>query len=270
MAQSRRERERELQEIDMYDVLVPELAIPYQERLQSYAVPFLDKHVDTKVPEGRDIRRSILGNTGLIQGQTNFWDNPYQYFHPKTKIDNRMVNTTDIKSYGPTLRGAMSHGNPYSMYVNPNPKNLDKKTDADFRSSELLSHEGIHGGQILYNNRAKQKMIANIIKEGNSTSKNWKPLTKEDQPWGWMPEFSANFLQELTNLGAKTKGEYGGSGFGFDPMETVAYLAGFEGELNKGQTLKDHPVVGPLFAKYPGMYDEYVTSMERIRTHLKK
>lgn len=231
-------REQELREIDQYDIMNPELFYPYVERLEK-AASFLDKHIMSD--KGGDVRRTLLDYSGLAGGETNFWANPYE----STGITSRQAkNLTFDRNYADIwpMKDAVAYtyaNRPYNINFNPGAQQKQ-----EYPTSRLLAHEIGHSKAGLHQMGAQMGMSVGSLR----------------------PNWSEAFWQDLAQLKGKKGAYFGGSGFGEDPEETMAYLIGREGELRKGKTLLDDPESARVFRKHPGSYEEY----SRIRDTLRK
>ena len=234
-------RARQLQEVDMYDVggLIPSISEPYQQRLMELS-KFLDRQIPRNIEGSFDVRKRFLDTSeNLIEGPTNFSQNPYGWFDPQSTLESstprQNLPKSDIRHINPLAEGNVSGDNPYQTFISPR----NQLTS----SSSLLTHEGgIHSSQL-----------------GKGSRLPWSPL------------FTSEFNDELLKLRSNRKSPYYAKyGFGEDFYETMAFLAGREAELPAGKTLKDDPSTAPVFAKFPGMYDEYTRSRDKLRSVYKK
>ena len=235
-------RERELAEIDQYDVLSPDIAISYQKRLQDFS-NYLDVTMTYTTPEDKAVRRRLLNEADVRQGPTNFSANPYDYTLKGTQLRGREWNTETIPPQYRKADAAVNWSNPYVVHINPN-KEYEQK---DYPSSALLGHELIHGKQGVAWRRG-QSDLTNPAYTVNAV-------------------FPSGFVDDLNRL-KKTKyndPRYSGFGSASDPSEMMGYLLGREASLPKGKTLKDDPIFKPLFERNPGAWEEYQKTKQKLR-----
>ena len=243
-------------DLDMsrYDPAIGGLSDAYMQRLMARD-QMVRKHLNTPYTSGAEAvqRRLVMDDpSDIIRQETNFSANPYDWFDPqarllsgvaRTKLPKRAENRMD-----PMSEADVMHSNPYNIYINP--------TARASTPSSLLGHESGHTGQIALYNRI---MMADAAKKPQNLANVWYPL------------FSEDFLRRLTKERENPVSPYQWkSGFGTDPYETMSYLMGREAELPKGQTLMDDPSTSKLFKDYPGMYDEYTRSRDRIKDSWRK
>lgn len=197
-------------------------------------------------------RLAVDDPSDIIRGATNFSANPYDWFDPRARLLSGVARTKLPKSAAnrmdPMSEADVMHSNAYNIYINPAARVST--------TSSLLGHESGHTGQIaLYN----QIMMAEATRKPQNLANVWYPL------------FSEDFLHRLTKERANPVSPYQWKrGFGTDPYETMSYLMGREAELPRGQTLMDDPSTSKLFKDYPGMYDEYTRSRDRIKDAWRK
>ena len=231
-------REAELAEIDRFNDMQQPAFEQYVGRLEN-AQAHIQNKVRQAAPQANLIRHRLLNEANLRQGLSNYWANPTQYISPESYI-----------AYDPRQRQegieAWVHGNnPERIYIRPDP------TDMKYSPTpRLLAHEAAHTRQLALENRdIRQKLTT----------------SRSSTDFGWEPKFSLPFLQRLSQESLQEASPFYGRGFGSNPKETMGYLIGREAELPQGQTLMDDPVSRRLFEGFPGMYDEYVISRDRIR-----
>lgn len=192
-------------------------------------------------------RRLVMDNPmDIIRGETNFSANPYNWYDPQARLRSGVERTKlplgDPMRMNPMSEADVLPSNPYNIYVNP-------KSQLSTPSS-LLGHELGHTGQLVLRNRDTMDREA---KRSPRVENAWSPL------------FSQEFLKRLEQERESPTSPYQWkTGFGVDPYETMSYLMGREAELPRGQTLMDDPSTAKLFKDYPGMYDEYTKSRDRI------
>ena len=233
-------RQRQLQAIDadLSDFLPPDTAYPYHERLIGLG-KFLDKQIPPNIEGSFDVRKRFLETSAnLIEGHTNFSQNPYNWYDPSTTLESAVARQKlpegNIHRINPLAEGNVSGDTPDRIFISP----YNQLTS----SSALPAHEAAHTSQM-----------------GKGSRLPWSPL------------FTNKFNDELLKLRAKrTSPYYLKSGFGEDFYETMAYFISREAELPAGKTLKDDPSTAPLFAKFPGMYEEYTRSRDKIRSVYKQ
>lgn len=229
-------RARQLQEVDMYDVggLVPELSEPYQKRLMELS-NFLDRQIPRNIPGSFEVRKRFLDmSPNLIEGATNFSQSPYSWYDPRSTLESatprQRLPESNPHYINPLAEGNVSGDTPSRIFISP--KNQLSST------SSLISHEATHTSQLGAGSRVP-----------------------------WSPLFTVEFNDELLKLREKrTSPYYKKQGFGENFYESMAYLMGREAELPAGKTLKDDPSTAPVFSKYPGMYNEYTRSRDKIRS----
>ena len=233
-------RQRQLQEVDMYDVggLIPSISEPYQARLAELG-KFLDRQIPRNIEGSYNVRKRFLDTSAnLIEGPTNFSQNPYEWYDPSSTLESNTLRTKlpqrDPRSIDPLSEGTVSGDEPNKIAIGP----YIPLTS----SSSLLAHEASHTSQM-----------------GKGSRLPWSPL------------FSMKFEDELREVSKDRKSPYFWKrGFGEDFYETMAYFMGREAELPAGKTLKDDPSTAPLFAKFPGMYEEYTRSRDKIKSVYKQ
>src|SRR3990167_1585120 len=231
-------RQRQLQEVDMYDVLIPSIAEPYQTRLIELG-KFLDKQIPRNIEGSFDVRKRFLDtSSNLIEGPTNFSQNPYNWYDPSSTLESSTPRTKlperDPRYIEPLAGGTVTGDEPNKIFISPYTQLLS--------SSSLLAHEAAHTSQL-----------------GKGSRLPWTPL------------FTPKFYDELLKVGEDRKSPYFWKrGFGVDPYETMSYFMGREAELPAGKTLKDDPSTAPIFAKFPGMYEEYTRSRDKIKSVYKQ
>ena len=247
-------REEELREIDKYDILNPDIFHPYVQNLEK-ADAVLRRHIPPQSPNARDVRHRLLETSGLAGGETNFWANPYGYMYPQSSISNypEFFNS----QAGSGAEGAIFSNNVYKMFIRP--ESIPGRYSP---ASRLLAHEGSHQPYLVnYNRDINKRLGAKVSKE-----------PRKD----WEPRFSEGFKVALSQEAENPKSPFHGSGMRYipgkidtDPTEVMSYLIGREGELRKGQTLLDDPVTKRLFARFPGMYNEYVRARDVLMNQIR-
>ena len=143
-------RRAELEEIDMYDALIPSIRDQYHGLLQKRQA-----YIDPRTTNP-SVRRNMLNNNALIAGETNFSANTGTYSPLKTTLDFPVLEGATPST---KLRARIFKDNPSRVEWNP--------YTTDVSSDTLIAHEtGGHSKQFLYEKRL------------NSTD--WKPkFTKE-------------------------------------------------------------------------------------------
>ena len=227
------QRELDLREIDKYDSMNPELFYDYVDRLE-HAKSFLDTHITND--RSGDMKRSMLDYSGLAGGMTNFWQNPYDFIGMDQSQASQLKMHPDYMDRKEWAY--VGHNNPYDININTQNVHRDQMP-----SSRLLGHEMGH---------TKVGVEDLNRKKGYAAS-------------SWEPNFTPGFKQDLVNLRTQRGPYYQAAGLGDNMDETMGWLRGREGELRVGKTLRDDPATSAVFAKHPGMYEEYVRSSKAIR-----
>src|SRR3990167_4603357 len=233
-------RQRQLQEVDMYDVggLIPSISDPYQVRLIELG-KFLDRQIPRNIEGSYNVRKRFLDTSAnLIEGPTNFSQNPYNWYDPSVTLESatprQKLPEGNIHRINPLAEGNVSGDTTDRIFISP----YNQLTS----SSALPAHEAAHTSQMGKGSRLP-----------------------------WSPFFTNKFNDELLELRKKrTSPYYLKSGFGEDFYETMAYLMAREAELPAGKTLKNDPSTAPSFAKFPGMYEEYTRSRDKIKSVYKE
>jgi len=211
---------------------------------------FLKSQIPPNIPGSYDVYHRFMNYSGLIGGESNFSKSPYEWYDPTATMESITPLVKEGRVH-PDTEGGVYSFNPERIYISP-------EIEKSFASS-LIAHEGGgHAGSEKLSNRFQGEMIKNA-KTANYAKYAWKPL------------FTLEFQDELLKLREKqTSPYYKAGGFGSRPDETMAYFMGREAELPAGKTLKDDPSTAPVFAKHPGMYDEYIRSRDKIRSVYRK